>query len=140
MNRLMLFIDPPDHTRLRALVSKAFTPRRVTGLEPRISEMVDGLLDPILAAGAGELMAQFAHPLPARVICDLIGVPSHGVPVIVEHAPALATGLDPNPVRSPDSLAAANRDPAAFEVTDGRPAWRPSFTVRGLQHLNVRVG
>ena len=76
--RHMLTVDPPDHTRLRGLVSKAFSPRRIEGLRPRIQSIVDDLLDDIAADGADsrvDLVARFAFPLPFTVICELLGVP-----------------------------------------------------------------
>lgn len=108
LRRLMLFLDPPDHTRLRSLVNKAFTPKRVAAVEPRILELVDEMLDELERRGHAELMSEFAYPLPARVICELLGVPADGQDVIVRNAPALATGLDPNPMRTPESIAAAD--------------------------------
>ena len=71
----MIFSDPPEHTRLRGLVSKAFTPRRISGMRPRLEEIVDQLLAPATARGGLELMDEFAGPLPATVIGDLLGVP-----------------------------------------------------------------
>jgi cytochrome P450 len=71
----MLDRDPPDHTRLRGLVSKAFTPRVVEGLRPHIQEIVDGLLDRAEDAGAMDLIEDFAYPLPVIVICEMLGVP-----------------------------------------------------------------
>ncbi|MET8562689.1 cytochrome P450 [Streptomyces flaveolus] len=71
----MLRSDPPDHTRLRRLVSKAFTARRVAELRPRIQEITDRLLDAVLPAGRAELVADFALPLPVTVISELLGVP-----------------------------------------------------------------
>src|SRR5258706_2326888 len=70
--RHMLSVDPPDHSRLRRLVSTAFTPRRVEGLRPRVRDIVDGLLDDIAAAGPDapvDLITAFAFPLPFTVIC-----------------------------------------------------------------------
>jgi cytochrome P450 len=75
----LLNTDPPDHTRLRKLVSKAFTARRVTGLRPRVEAIAASLLDPLgarLAAGeTADLIEGFAFPLPVTVICELLGVP-----------------------------------------------------------------
>jgi pimeloyl-[acyl-carrier protein] synthase len=75
MGLSMLDRDPPDHTRLRGLVSKAFTPRVVEGLRPRIQEIVDGLLDGVEARGSMDLIEEFAYPIPVAVICEMLGVP-----------------------------------------------------------------
>ncbi|MFF4317813.1 cytochrome P450 [Streptomyces sp. NPDC001568] len=71
----MLRSDPPDHTRLRRLVSKAFTARRVAGMRPRIQEITDRLLDAVVPTGRADLVADFALPLPVTVISELLGVP-----------------------------------------------------------------
>src|SRR5438128_8556809 len=71
----MLDRDPPDHTRLRSLVSKAFTPRVVEGLRPRIQAIVDSLITRAEAAGSMDLIEEFAYPLPVNVICEMLGVP-----------------------------------------------------------------
>ena len=93
----MLFRDPPDHTRLRSLVAKAFTPRRVETLAGRVEEIVDELLEPGLARGGMELMGDFAYPLPARVICELLGIPAGDRDLFVRHAPAIATRAGSQP-------------------------------------------
>lgn len=72
----MLFADPPVHTRLRRLVSRAFTPRRIRDLEPRIREMTAKLLDAAQARGCVDVMADIANPLPVMVISEMLGVPS----------------------------------------------------------------
>ncbi|MCX4804151.1 cytochrome P450 [Streptomyces sp. NBC_01214] len=71
----MLRSDPPDHTRLRRLVSKAFTARRVAEMRPRIQAITDALLDAVVPAGRADLVADFALPLPVTVISELLGVP-----------------------------------------------------------------
>ncbi|MDI3403535.1 cytochrome P450 family protein [Streptomyces cavernicola] len=71
----LLNIDPPDHTRLRRLVSKAFTPRRVAQFAPRVQELTDQLIDRFVAKGEADLIHEFAFPLPIYAICDLLGVP-----------------------------------------------------------------
>jgi len=71
----MLFVDPPDHTRLRTLVNKAFTPAAVERLRPRVEEIVAGLLDRAAGAGAMDVVEELAYPLPVTVICELFGVP-----------------------------------------------------------------
>jgi cytochrome P450 len=73
--RSMLFRDPPDHTRLRALVSKAFTPRMVETMRGHIQEIVDRLLDRVQGAGRMDVMEDLAYPLPVTVICEMLGVP-----------------------------------------------------------------
>jgi cytochrome P450 len=72
---LMVFNDPPDHTRLRGLVQKAFTPRRVHDLRPRVAAIVDELIGARAAAGEMEVLGDVAYPLPFRVIAELLGVP-----------------------------------------------------------------
>ena len=73
----MLMSDPPDHTRLRRLVAKEFTPRRIDALAPRIQQLTDELLDTMLANPdrRADLIASFAFPLPMTIICELLGVP-----------------------------------------------------------------
>jgi len=71
----MLNSDPPDHGRLRTLVNKAFTARRVEQLRPRITAITEALLDDMSTQGEVELLAAFAFPLPVTVICELLGVP-----------------------------------------------------------------
>lgn len=90
-----LFLDPPDHTRLRRLVSKAFSPKVVKSLEPDIATMVDGLLDEVEEAGRFEAIADLAHPLPVAVICRLLGVPLEDEPLFSAASTLLAQGLDP---------------------------------------------
>jgi len=75
LSRSMIGADPPAHTRLRRLVSKAFTARRVEGLRPRVQEITDTLLDRITPHGAADLVGEFALPLPVTVIGELLGVP-----------------------------------------------------------------
>ncbi len=72
----LLNIDPPDHTRLRRLVSKAFTPRRVAAFEPRVQQLTDRLVDGFAARGEADLIGEFAFPLPIYAICDMLGVPA----------------------------------------------------------------
>jgi cytochrome P450 len=71
-----IFFDPPRHTKLRALISKAFTPRVVANLEPRIRELSRQLLDQAIERGEMDLATDFAVPLPMRVIAEMIGVPA----------------------------------------------------------------
>ncbi len=72
---VLLFIDPPDHTRLRKLVSKAFTPRTVEALRPRVQQIVDGLLDDAAERGGLDVVADLGYVVPVTVICEMLGVP-----------------------------------------------------------------
>ncbi|MDH6606395.1 cytochrome P450 [Streptomyces sp. SAI-208] len=75
IGRHLLGSDPPEHTRLRGLVARAFTMRRVEQLRPRIQEITDDLLDVMLPHGRADLVRSLAYPLPITVICELLGVP-----------------------------------------------------------------
>ena len=73
--RSMLMMDAPDHTRLRKLVSKAFTPRTVEQLRPHVAELIAGMLDEV-DPGGFDLIAGLGYPLPVTVICELLGIPA----------------------------------------------------------------
>jgi cytochrome P450 len=90
-----LFLDPPDHTRLRKLVSKAFVPKVVNALQPDITALVDGLLDRIAEQGRFDVISEFAYPLPVAVICRLLGVPLEDEPKFSHASALLAQALDP---------------------------------------------
>ncbi len=107
-----LFLDPPDHTRLRGLVSHAFTPRRVRDLTPLIEEFVAGLIDAKLESGEMEIVEDLAYPLPVRVICELLGVPHSDESVFKGWAHDLARALDPD-FMIPDDV--RKRQEAGFE-------------------------
>jgi cytochrome P450 len=91
----MLDRDPPHHTRLRKLVSKAFTPRSVLTLRPRITELVDGMLDDLASAGHGDFVETVAFPLPFTVIADLLGAPPADHARIRELTGTLVRSLEP---------------------------------------------
>ncbi len=90
-----LFLDPPDHTRLRKLAQQAFAPRVVRALEPEIAATVDGLLDAMAAAGSADLVSGLAYPLPVAVICRLLGVPVADESRFSSAAALVAQALDP---------------------------------------------
>ncbi len=90
-----LFLDPPDHTRLRRLVSKAFAPKIVNALRPDVTELVDGLLDQVAERDQFDVVADLAYPLPVAVICRLLGVPLADEPKFSHASALLAQALDP---------------------------------------------
>ena len=92
--RDMLFQDPPDHTRLRALVSRAFTPRVVEVMRPHIQEIVDGLLDRVDGARAMDVIEDLAYPLPVTVICEMLGVPAADQDIFKSWSTDIARSLD----------------------------------------------
>jgi cytochrome P450 len=95
-SNLLLFLDPPDHTRLRRLVSKAFTPRRVETLRPRIAELVDDLLDEVDGEPTFDVLEALGYPLPVIVICELMGVPKEDRDALKDWSTAASRLLDPD--------------------------------------------
>src|SRR5207245_8476280 len=95
LSRLMLSRDPPDHTRLRSLVSKAFTPRALEALRPRIQQVVDDLIDGFEGREDVDLIAELALPLPVTMISELLGMPVEDQGQAREWAEAIAQVLDP---------------------------------------------
>ncbi len=102
----MLFSDPPDHTRLRGLVSKAFTPRTVEAMRPHILRLADDVLD-TLGTGEVDVMAALAFPLPVSVIGEMLGVPTADRAQFQRLVRASAAALEP--YVSPELLTAANQ-------------------------------
>lgn len=124
LSRSMLTRDPPDHTRLRGLVVRAFTARRVDDLRPRIARIVDDLLDAVEPQGGMDLIGAFAHRLPVIVICDMLGVPEADRHRFLGDYRVGGRLLDPVPL-SADELARA--DDAAREM---RAYWESLFDRR----------
>jgi cytochrome P450 len=91
----MLNRDPPDHTRLRRLVSKAFTPRMIDGLNPRIRQLVDEALDSMAERGEAEIIGDLAFPLPFQVITELLGMPNTDTEQLREWSGLLVRTLEP---------------------------------------------
>jgi cytochrome P450 len=75
-SRFMLFLDPPEHSRIRKLLNKEFTPNMIQRMRPRIQQLVDSLLDQVTGKREMEFMTEFAHLLPVRVIAQMLGIPS----------------------------------------------------------------
>ena len=105
--RSMLVVDPPYHTRLRTLVSKAFTPRAVERLRPRITALVGSALDRAALRGGVELVEELAYPLPVTVIAEMLGVPPEDWPRFRGWSRALVANLDPLSGRDPGQVATA---------------------------------
>lgn len=98
MRHWMLVQDPPDHTRLRGLVVKAFTARRVEDMRPRIQQIVDETLDRIIPQGHMDLIEDFAFRLPVTIICDMLGIPEDHREVFYKSSRDGGRLLDPVPL------------------------------------------
>ena len=107
----MLFLNPPDHTRVRGLVARSFTPRRVEQLRPEVEAMCDGLLDDL--GGEGDFVDKVAFPLPANVISALVGVPEADREYLRPLIGDLGVGVEPT--ASDEEIAIA--DKAGEEIT-----------------------
>ena len=103
-----LWMEPPDHTRLRGLVTKGFTPRVVAALRPRIEALVDELLDDALGAGDFDLIQTLAYPLPLTIVCEILGVPSADHAQVQVWSQAMARSFDPDVLMTPEALEARN--------------------------------
>ena len=94
-SRAMLNVDPPDHTRLRRLVSKAFTPRMIEGLRPLVERLVDDALDRVAPTGQMDVITDLAFPLPFTVISEMLGMPDGDRDAIRDWSHAIVKTLDP---------------------------------------------
>ena len=102
MSHWMLQQDPPDHTRLRGLVVKAFTARRVEDMRPRIQQIVDETLDAVADRGHMDLIADFAYRLPVTIICDMLGIPEEHREIFHQRSGEGGRLLDPVPLSAAD--------------------------------------
>jgi cytochrome P450 len=105
-SRWMLFRDPPEHSRLRGLVVKAFTPRMIASKRAAIEELADSLLDRVAPQGTMEAIGDFAYLLPFTVIAGILGLPSEDQPQLRDWTTAVARAMDP--VKPDEVLAKAN--------------------------------
>ena len=110
---LMVNSDPPDHLRLRKLAAKALTPRAVTELEPRIHEIVDGLISSIEKRGGGDLVEDFAFRLPLGVITEMLGVPADDARLFREWTPGFFRVFLPES-STPDELRECERSSQSY--------------------------
>jgi cytochrome P450 len=119
LSHMMLMRDPPDHTRLRGLVTKAFTARRIEALRPQIQSLTDRLLDAVMSKGRMDAIRDLAFPLPVLVICDLLGIPEEDRAFFVSQSSSGGALLNPTPPTRAE-LDAANagtqRSAAYFEA------------------------
>jgi cytochrome P450 len=128
MRHWMLQADPPDHTRLRGLVVKAFTARRVEDMRPRIQAIVDATLDRVAPQGRMDLIADFAFRLPVIVICEMLGIPEEDHELFFVGARTGGRLLDPVPLSRPEmdaanagNLASAEYFRSLFELRRRQP-------------------
>ena len=112
VSRRMNLFDPPDHTRLRSLVTRAFTARRVEAMRPHIQAIADKLLDAVGNARRMDVIAALAHPLPSLVICEMLGVPEAERPQLSIWTSDVQLML--GPVTTPERLAAGEAAAAEF--------------------------
>ena len=103
----MLLLNPPDHTRIRSLVSRAFTPRRVEQMRPEFEALLDPILAELVLHGGGDVMAELAIPFPVAVISELLGVPREGNEQIRPLVRAITALIDP---ASDDAAIAAGHE------------------------------
>ncbi len=128
-----LFLDPPDHTRLRRLVSKAFAPKVVNALQSDITGLVDGLLDRAAEQGRLDVVAGLAYPLPVAVICRLLGVPLDDEPQFSRASALLAQALDP-------FVASAEERPAIIEKRMQAGRWLRTYLRSLIEQRRSRPG
>jgi len=129
MVRQMLFLDPPEHSRVRGLAAAAFTPRRVERLRERVQEITDSLLDSVVADGEMDVMATIANPLPAIVTAEMFGMPTADHHKLKEWSQDFAEMLgnfQHNPGRATRVLASVEAMTAYFRAAVRRQATDPS--------------
>ncbi|MDC0712646.1 cytochrome P450 [Stigmatella sp. ncwal1] len=107
MRRWLMLCDPPDHTRLRGLVNRSFTPSAVESLRPRVQEMVDRLIARVRSTGKMEIVGELACPLAVTMIASMLGVPEEAHGSVTRWADGLSRVLDP--LRSLEQYAEMNR-------------------------------
>ena len=115
LNLWLIFMDAPEHTRLRKLLNKGFTPAAVEALRPQVEAIVDRMLTPLRPGSEVELMREFANPMPVRIISELLGVPQELHDTFVEWSRAIAV-FRGNPERTVEQARAAQA--ALIAMTD----------------------
>jgi len=115
LRQTMLLKNPPDHTRLRSLVVKAFDARRTEAMRERIRTIAHELVDGFIDAGSGDLVSLFTHPLPVIVICDMLGVPEEDRATFVSGSRVNGRLIDPSPM-TPEEIEESNRRSAESQA------------------------
>jgi cytochrome P450 len=118
LGRTMLVLDPPDHTRLRALVTKAFTARRVEEMRPRVTALVDALIDRVIDKGRMDVIWDIAHRLPVIVICEMLGIPEEERQQFFDHSSVNGRIIDPVPMTRAEIDEANERNRESDEYFD----------------------
>jgi cytochrome P450 len=111
----LIFMDPPEHTRLRKLLNKGFSPAAIEGLRPQVEDIVDRMLKPLQHGSEVELMREFANPMPVRIISEMLGVPQELHDTFVSWSRAIGV-FRGNPNRTVEQARAAQD--ALIELTD----------------------
>jgi cytochrome P450 len=127
MSRWMLSQDPPDHTRLRGLVVKAFTARRVADMRPTIQDLVDQTIDSVEPRGHLDLIADFAFRLPVIVICKMLGIPDEDRDLFLVGSRASGRLIDPIP------MSRAELDETNLRIAASRDYFQRLFELRRSQ-------
>jgi cytochrome P450 len=125
-DRPFLFMDPPDHTRLRRLVNIGFSAKHIESMRPRIEEIVTELLDAVEGKEEMDAVAELAYPLPVSVICEMLGVPQDDEPLFRSWSRVLASALDPDIATPPEVLKARQK-----AIDDSRAYFRDLIQRRG---------
>jgi len=124
LGRSMLLRDPPDHTRLRGLVAKAFTLRRMEEMRPQIERIVNALLDGLAPRGKMDVIEDFSHKLPVIVICDMLGIPEEDRAQFLTGYRVSGRAIDPTPMTQ------AELDQVNANILGGRAYFKTLFDRR----------
>jgi len=124
----ILNLDPPDHTRLRRLVSLAFTPTAIERLRPRVQQLVDDALDRAAERGSMELVEELAFPVPFQVISDLLALPTDGSEQIREWSQTLTASLEPT------------ADDATLDATEVAAGHMGAYLGEVIEHRRHHLG
>lgn len=114
LSYMLPFIDPPDHTRLRALIARAFTPRAVDRMRGFLCDFADGLLAGMAVRGGGDVMADYANHIPVAVICEMLGAPADQHADLIRWSDALVAAV--HPFVDDDHLAHADEGAQQFRL------------------------